>query len=134
MIVEYTQLMSTAHRVLDGKQETIILPSGRKKKAWILSDEREQILYKSTHINHPSAVYFARPIEKGEYVSSHNSALLVTCYSPDGKLWVKMDIETASQHRTPQNELEEQSRFKLISVVDAAGGVYKSLSEMLYAY
>lgn len=42
MILEYSQLLSTAHRVLDGKDN-------------ILPDNREQFLYRATHVNHPSA-------------------------------------------------------------------------------
>lgn len=44
MIVEYAQLLSTSHRVLDGYN-----------KSFILKDHRNDILYKSTHMNHPSA-------------------------------------------------------------------------------
>jgi hypothetical protein len=56
MILEYAQLLSTAHRVLDGKQY-IDSSSGRKIKRWSLDDSREPALYKATHINHPSAVW-----------------------------------------------------------------------------
>jgi len=56
MIVEYAQLLSTAHRVLDGK-EYIDDSSGRKIKRWKLGSSYEPILYKATHINHPSAVW-----------------------------------------------------------------------------
>lgn len=56
MIVEYAQLLSTAHRVLDG---TLIIgnTNGRKRKSYQLFDDREQVLYKATHINHPSAIW-----------------------------------------------------------------------------
>ena len=57
MILEYAQLLSTAHRVLDGILTDGISKSGRKRKQYILSDQREQVLYSATHINHPSAVW-----------------------------------------------------------------------------
>lgn len=57
MILEYAQLLSTAHRVLDGHECTILSPSGRKKKVWQLSDGRDSVLYTATHINHPSAIW-----------------------------------------------------------------------------
>lgn len=57
MIVEYAQLLSTAHRVLDGTAIESKSNSGRKQKKYIFFDERENILYKATHINHPSAVW-----------------------------------------------------------------------------
>jgi len=55
MILEYAQLMSTAHRVLDGNEIEGLSKSGRKAKRWVLPDEREDALYKASHINHPSA-------------------------------------------------------------------------------
>jgi hypothetical protein len=57
MILEYAQLLSTAHRMLDGK-EYIDASSGRRIKRWRLGDENmENILYKASHINHPSAIW-----------------------------------------------------------------------------
>ena len=62
MILEYAQLLSTAHRVLDGVEiiENKYVPGSlparwRKCKIWKLNDHRDSILYKATHINHPSA-------------------------------------------------------------------------------
>lgn len=55
MILEYAQLLSTAHRVIDGVEEQALSKSGRKQKVWRLSDDREQHVYKASHINHPSA-------------------------------------------------------------------------------
>lgn len=56
MILEYAQLLSTAHRVLDGVM--VIPTTGRKTKRWDLSDPvMNENLYKATHINHPSAVW-----------------------------------------------------------------------------
>lgn len=57
MILEYAQLLSTAHRVLDGVLTDGVSQSGRKRKQYILPDKREQVLYSATHINHPSAVW-----------------------------------------------------------------------------
>lgn len=55
MIVEYAQLLSTAHRVLDGTESIALSKSGRRQKVWTLDDDREDNLYKASHINHPSA-------------------------------------------------------------------------------
>lgn len=55
MIVEYAQLLSTAHRVLDGTESTMLSKSGRRQKVWTLDDDREANVYKASHINHPSA-------------------------------------------------------------------------------
>ena len=57
MILEYAQLLSTAHRVIDGVELNGLTASGRKKKFWSLGDSRDYTLYKATHINHPSAIW-----------------------------------------------------------------------------
>lgn len=56
MILEYAQLLSTAHRVIDGV-EYLDTSSGRKMKRWKLGTSYDDILYKATHINHPSAIW-----------------------------------------------------------------------------
>lgn len=57
MILEYSQLMSTAHRVLDGA-ESIEIQNNRRIKRWTLSNpQMDSVLYKATHINHPSAIW-----------------------------------------------------------------------------
>jgi len=63
MILEYAQLLSTAHRVLDG---TIVVghsDTGRKQSRYVLYDSRDKLLYASTHINHPSAVWVRHSAE-----------------------------------------------------------------------
>jgi hypothetical protein len=57
MIIEYAQLMSTAHRLLDGTLYLDKTANSRSIKRWKLDDYREPILYKASHINHPSAVW-----------------------------------------------------------------------------
>jgi disulfide oxidoreductase YuzD len=56
MILEYAQLLSTAHRILDGELE--VYESGNRKfKTWRLPEDKDDFFYKVTHINHPSAVW-----------------------------------------------------------------------------
>lgn len=58
MVLEYAQLLSTAHRVLDGKLiESKNPATGRMKKTYVLPDNRDTLIYSATHINHPSAVW-----------------------------------------------------------------------------
>ena len=57
MILEHNQLLSTAHRVLDGNEVVVKSKTGRNVKRWVLSDEREILLYSATHQNHPSAIW-----------------------------------------------------------------------------
>lgn len=56
MILESAQLLSTAHRVLDGIKYTT-MGKKRKVKRYTILDARENTLYEATHINHPSAVW-----------------------------------------------------------------------------
>lgn len=57
MIIEYAQLMSTAHRILDGEEYIDMTANGRRIKRWRLPDERETGLMKASHINHPSNIW-----------------------------------------------------------------------------
>jgi len=56
MCIEYAQLLSTAHRVLDGEPYTDLTANGRKIKRWRL-DKYDDEIYKACHVNHPSAVW-----------------------------------------------------------------------------
>ena len=76
MIVEYCQLMSTAHRVLDGEEYTDLTANGRRIKRWRLDDDREQTLMKASHINHPSAIWCRENIENYNWLYDMWSHLL----------------------------------------------------------
>ena len=53
MIIEYAQLMSTAHRVLDGDMYQDKTKNNRNIKRWRMIDSNlENTLYKASHINH----------------------------------------------------------------------------------
>jgi hypothetical protein len=53
MIIEYAQLLSTAHRILDGNHYFDKTANGRRISRWKLNDDREDKLYKASHVNHP---------------------------------------------------------------------------------
>ena len=58
MIIEYAQLMSTAHRVLDGHEWEGRTTAGRRIKRYMHPDSvMNNELYKACHINHPSAIW-----------------------------------------------------------------------------
>lgn len=77
MIVESAQLLSTAHRILDGTLVSGLTVSGRKAKRWKLDDWREETLYKATHPNHPSAVWCRQTLEQYNYLHDLLSWLCV---------------------------------------------------------
>jgi len=81
MILETAQLLSTAHRLLDGK-ETIVEGwidefniKHKKKKLWILDDDRNDVLYNATHVNHPSAVWCRQSVSNYNWLVDHLFAL-----------------------------------------------------------
>ena len=54
MIIESAQMLSTAHRMLDGKPERRPSKSGKTMQQYYkLPDKREKILYKAVHKYHP---------------------------------------------------------------------------------
>ena len=57
MILEYAQLLSTAHRLLDGYEYEGKSISGRKAMRWKLDDAREDNLYMASHMKHPSGMW-----------------------------------------------------------------------------
>jgi hypothetical protein len=57
MLLETAQLLSTAHRVLDGELWYDKSKNGRKIKRWRLTGSKEEFLYKATHVNHPSNIW-----------------------------------------------------------------------------
>ena len=83
MILESMQLLSTAHRVLDGKlvneqkYVTGSLPARfRKTTHFVLPDERENVLYKATHMNHPSAIWARESLDNYNWLIEHAFALM----------------------------------------------------------
>ena len=57
MVLEEGQMLSTVHRVVDGKEITGKTKSGRNQKQWVLPDKREDTLYKACHVNHPCTIW-----------------------------------------------------------------------------
>lgn len=74
MILEQLQLLSTAHRVLDGKLY-IDSSSGRKIKRYKLDSELDSVLYTATHINHPSAIWTRQSAENYLWLANSTKAL-----------------------------------------------------------
>ena len=75
MILESAQLLSAAHRLLDGslvegkKYVEGSLPARwRKTKKWELSDAREKILYGASHVNHPSCIWARSNVDHYRYL------------------------------------------------------------------
>ena len=70
MILEYAQLLSTTHRVLDGERIIGKSPSGRKQTQYILEhDNDNKLMYKATHMNHPSAQWVRESDENYKWLA-----------------------------------------------------------------
>jgi hypothetical protein len=76
MILEYAQLLSTAHRVLDGVLSTGVSASGRKKTLYVLADNLDTTLYSATHINHPSAIWVRQSDKNYDWLFALFQALM----------------------------------------------------------
>ena len=58
MILESAQMLSTAHRLLDGYMDRRPSTTGKSiSKYWSLPDVRESTLYKAVHMQHPCTVW-----------------------------------------------------------------------------
>lgn len=78
MILETAQLLSTAHRLMDGLEIHLELEKNgkiRKKRVWVLDDHRNDVLYSATHINHPSAIWCRQSVENYNWLVDHLFAL-----------------------------------------------------------
>ena len=70
MILESAQMLSTAHRILDGEL-SIIEKNGRKCKVYTLNDERDGQMYKATHINHPCSIGCRESTSNYDWLYNH---------------------------------------------------------------
>jgi hypothetical protein len=77
MLLESAQMLSTAHRVLDGKMTIKKSKNNRNIKTWILDDDRENILYKSAHVNHPCSVWAREDSSTYTWLWMHFKALCI---------------------------------------------------------
>ena len=86
MVLETAQLLSTAHRLLDGTEYVGQSASGRKAKRWKLDDDRETNIYSATHMNHPSAVWCRASNNNYNWLYWHLCGLIDEYYHRYGKV------------------------------------------------
>ena len=76
MIVESAQMLSTAHRMIDGKEYTDLTKSGRRIKRWKHPNPNmEKTLYKACHTGHPSTVWVMESAYNYHWLYKHMMAL-----------------------------------------------------------
>jgi len=96
MIVESGQMLSTAHRMLDGTADRRPSKSGKRLiQHWSLNDVRECVLYKAVHMGHPCTVWTMQSSKNYIWHWEHLEALCKEYTSRYGKV-----------HKTEQDLLE----------------------------
>lgn len=121
MPIEYAQLLSTAHRMLDGKLEERVQPSNRTKKFMLLQGEelilqdkwviQNQQCYLNTHVNHPCAIWARATKQNYMWLFSLFAAIsreFEYRYGKPHKSWETLNkfLSNAPQH-IPDGDLQE---------------------------
>ena len=103
MIVEYAQLMCTAHRLLDGEEYFDKNKRGHKLRRWRLPDDREQRLYLASHYGHPSNVWVRTSTQHYDWLYKCFDALCAEFTKRYGKFH-KTDLDLREYlERKPDN-------------------------------
>jgi hypothetical protein len=92
MILEYAQLLSTAHRVLDGDIVIGKSKTGRKQTRYVLPRD-DSILYSATHINHPSSVWVRQSDKNYDWLFGLFQALMTEYTHRYGKTHATSRLE-----------------------------------------
>lgn len=76
MIIESAQMLSTAHRIIDGVEYYGKTANGRKIKRWTHPvKELESILYLANHVKHPSTIWVMQSAYNYVWLYKHMMAL-----------------------------------------------------------
>ena len=103
MIIEQAQLLSTAHRVLDGTPMKVLNDNGRRMTRYVLDDARESQIYKATHINHPSAVWTRQSKDHYVWLAESTIHLLEEYTHRYGKIHATTKIMDTLINNIPYN-------------------------------
>jgi hypothetical protein len=114
MIVESGQMLSTVHRMLDGTMERRPSKSGSMLQYWKLDDEREELLYKACHFNHPSTVWTRESMHNYRWHYVHFMALCKEYTYRYGKVHSTEKYLADALARIPDNiPVKKMTPFKL---------------------
>ncbi len=117
MILESAQLLSTAHRIIDGVEIAGKSKTGRNVKRWVLNDGRESIIYTATHVNHPSAVWCRQSVENYNWLVEHFYALGQEYTYRYGKTHKCFQNDLAYMLSSPPNNLRKYEWTKMPSAM-----------------
>lgn len=102
MILEEAQMLSTAHRVLDGAPLAVVSAAGRKGTQYVLDSKMNDVFYKATHINHPCNAWVRETSGNYQWGLSLLVSLLAEYTHRYGKIHAVENIAWALRHQ-PQN-------------------------------
>jgi hypothetical protein len=113
MIIETAQMLSTAHRILDGDMFIQLSKSGSRLKKWD-HPVLHATLYRTTHHNHPSAAWIRMTSDNYNWAYSLFKALCNEYTSRRGKIHATELLLDNSLSKTPDNiMLGGQTQFAI---------------------
>ena len=114
MVKESAQLLSTAHRVLDGYSEK----NGRWTSYRLRDPIREETLYKSTHFNHPCAIWVRESQDNYYWLYQHFLALCQEYRNRYGKIHEAEHKLGHALKRYPDNLRKRGFTYPALSMPD----------------
>ena len=82
MIIESAQMLSTAHRIIDGTEYYGKTANGRKIKRWKHPDKNlEASLYLASHVKHPSTIWVMQSAYNYIWLYRHMFSIFFTCFN-----------------------------------------------------
>jgi len=116
MIIEYAQLLSTAHRIVDGEEYVDKTANNRRIKRWRLLDQHdEELFYKASHVNHPSAIWARQSTENYQWLYN-----LFTCLCDEYTYRYGKVHKTDTLLRQKLSQLPTLLRQKMLTEVPQA--------------
>lgn len=104
MILESTQMLCTAHRVLDGVPITFMNAKGKKRTSYQFPDlKKEEMLYKPTHINHPCNIWIRNSVHAYCWLYRHACCLADEYTNRYNKTHKCTDLLSTFLRRWPEN-------------------------------
>jgi len=104
MIVESAQMLSTAHRVLDGTEWTDYSKNGRRIKRWMSPYKlMEEMLYKASFVGHPCTQWVMENNKNYYWLVEHAYELCKEYTRRYGKVHKSEDMISFIRYRKPVN-------------------------------
>jgi hypothetical protein len=119
MILESAQLLSTAHRALDGQEFIQLSKSGARLRKWNHPDSHmDATLYKSTHLNHPSGIWVRQSADNYMWLYNHFIALSEEYYQRYGKRHASELLLSGLLSKVPTNIARIGLTPMLVAITD----------------